>query len=173
MFMIKKTTFSALRKRRSCRRNSRRGFTLLEVLIASVLVAVIISGAINYLTYTGKIVNRQRQTRAATALAARRLELVMATSFETLESYATSVGAAIDDTFYLVYDNDRNVFDPSASKAVEVMADLDAEVIVKLHFSKTITNGSFIQAKYLMIIVEVYSDDKSPPVVLMNYHNNM
>jgi type II secretory pathway pseudopilin PulG len=151
-------------------------------MVAIILIAIIAVGGMSYLFYTAQLIQDQKESRVASMLATRRLELVMATSADILEEFADDVSAETDDYFYLTFDADADTdaaddcFDVSSSLVVESVTEdeVDAQVRIYLRYIATDSPGKAIASVCVEITIQVnYGNDFKRSVTLKNYHTSI
>lgn len=145
---------------------ARQGSSLLEVMIAAVVLAVIVVGAGAYQSLSAKQVTAQRDRRTATSLAESRLEEIRATSYTRMKALMPSPSTY--NTYYL----------SRAGAGWNVSNSDPNEVVTNNNFERSITttlqfadiDGGTASYDYLQIGVAVRYGANALGIVRMETH---
>lgn len=155
-------------------KNKKSGFTLIEIMMASVVVAIMAAGGFRFTTLSAQLIQYQKDSRCADVMASRRMELLLARPYADYIADATALNALTSQNyFFLTYHPELGTFSSSNSDSEETTAINNTTCLLRsrARVVDTSTPGSAVAGNCVELEIRIlYGPQNKRSLCLKNYH---
>jgi len=138
---------------------SEKGFTLLEMMVAIIIFAVVMIGGLSFFVYGRSDISREGHRRAALELASQRLEELKAADYSKIEPYSC-YGVYDYAVYYIHYSDGWYVEDEDPNETVDIDNLTGQSIITTVQYEDVDPGDGIASYDYLIVKVTVSWDEK-------------